>query len=366
MKKVFGFIFDFVVTHKFVAFTIGVIALFVVSIALFTNIRTTSDRAVSEARRETNTEVSDANKDVREVSKAIPFTVPMAEDIIDAISEQEKIDGELTLEQTYAFILQEFGDEVNGLLMSGWLPSREFDRNINRAVLDTIKSLEVPNNTTMAFQTYTVDNTDYVLNGERPRYIPTLIPVESGYTLVNQNQGFMQNDLYITGLHVHHTNIDGEVVDGLDISGPVQYNNFGEYSDSEYLAEHINNNSSFTRVTYFVRPTKEMDGIKFMESAGALELEVNEVPVPENPEPKDVAHVDANRLFGTNTSGIDYEDSSNSQKVTVLESGVAVIHRYIPQHALQDSNNKITVNGSEYNLQRKSNEFIDLSTMFND
>lgn len=359
--KFFGNIGDWFRKHKVLGFSVGLMILGIVGIVLYTSVRTTSDRAITQGQKELDNQTENVEKVVKKESKDLDFEVPMVEDVADAITEQEDLDGELNLIQKYSFIKEEFGEDVYLMSMEGLLPSRKLTVNQNKQQLDQIKQLTIdgyPENE----GAWSIDTSKFLFEDGTIESNPNIVVLTDGYTLDNQSQFFNVGDYSVGGFHINSSNLSGEYgLEGYSTDSTIAdkksaYETLG--GNSDYI-NTLSSEESVTVITYFVRANEKMPAEDMLQDLVAFELSVNDTKTLEFTK-EETSFLVYDQLFGT--LGLEALEEKEVQS-----SDVYIVRQYITGNIVKDSNNKISIAGSEYSLKKVSaNDAIDLTNTYSE
>lgn len=325
----------------------------------------------------------------------IDFEIPSLTEIRALVAEESLNRGsEMNPFEVSDFLVEEYPDNMIGVMAAGGeLPSEDYSDSIQDVLLDRTKyRLFDPHGghenmfslgDLSPFETQEAAMREYMRNqGDLPNIEPTLIEVTDGFSLEETSYTVHANDLTIGGFHVNHTSIDGLGINGLDLSALFNLNVMhgvaeGEVTswvqeqrpDAAHLLESgILSKEELTRVTFFVRPSRPMNGIELIERAHSIPVAINGENVSGTPAPSSESYADAYEFFGFGDMvmiGEETADKRIDKALTVIESGVVVIQQYIDGHVLDDDNNVLTFGGKDFPLQDGNQNKIDLSQFIN-
>lgn len=359
--KLLGNISDWFRNHKVLGLSIAFIIVGVFAVILYTSLRTTSDRAISQGKNELNNQTETVENVIKKESKDLDFSVPMVEEILDAITKQEELDGELTRSQLDAFILEEYSEEVALVAADGLLPSKNLTAEQNKQQLDSIKRT-VSDSYAVVDGAWVLDTSEFLFDDGPIVAYPRQVDLTEGYTLEKQGQFFNVGDYSIGGLHVNTTNLQqnyGITYDGypemITVAGAKAV-----YDSLEITSDYFNalsTDENVTVVSYFVRTIENKPSEEMLLDVLDIDLAINEA------ETLAITDVDKestiyNPFFGDVSQAAITELESQS-------SSVFLVRQFISGNALKESNNKLSIQGTEYNLKKVgSNDAIDLTNTY--
>lgn len=359
--KLLGNISDWFRKHKVLGASVAFLIVGVFGVVLYTSLRTTSDIAISQGQKELDNQTEEVEKVVKKESKELDFKVPMVEEVLDGLTAQEELDGELNRSQVDAFIAEEYSEEVLMAAEGGYLPSKNLTADQNKQQLDSIKR--------MVSEDYAVVDGAWILNTEEFLFddgaiiaYPKSVDLTEGYTLEKQGQFFNVGDYSIGGFHVNNSNLEQNY--GLNYEGYIDIAPISSvkvlYDTLDMSVDYINSLSkedTVTVISYFVRPLENISAKDMLMDSLEMEILINETQPLELTE-EDKQSAIYNPIFG----------DISQPAVTELESqssSIFLVRQFISGNALKESNNKFSIAGNEYNMKKvKSNDAIDLTNTY--
>lgn len=361
--KLLGNISDWFRNHKVLGFSIALIIAGVFAVILYTSLRTTSDVAISQGKKELNNQTETVEKIVEKESKDLDFKVPMVEDVIDELTAQEELDGELNRSQVTAFITEEYSEEVYFAAEDGLLPSKDLTADQNKQQLDSIKRM-VSDDYAVVEGAWILDTSEFLFDDGAIVAYPKIADVTAGYTLEKQGQFFNIGDYSVGGFHVNNSNLEqnyGLNYDGyFEMASVAGVKNTYDYFEleSEYL-NTLSENDTVTVLSYFVRTFENKPSEEMLLDVLGMEFTVNNTPMVTFTE-TDLSDVAYNSFFG------DVSEPA-ATKLESQSSSLFLVRQFISGNALKDSNNKLGIAGTEYNLKVVGpNDAIDLTNTYSE
>ena len=336
---------NFIRENKGIAATIAVIIIFPLVVLGISRVYTPSDNAIKEGQKVENTQVKEVEQVVKEDSKSIDFVLPMAEDVIAKLTEQERMDGTLSRETKLEVIQNTYGDKVYNLLELGILPSKLLTKTQNKVILDTVNSIEGVK-TEVVRPAWEIKMKDYVLSHgvESIQTIPYSENLEYGYAVHT-------NDNVDTWVEV-----DGLLVGGVNVY-PVEENTYMDglpIEDNKYFSDmEVSELKDVTVLSYFVTTTEgnSLKGSKLFDKLNNIDFSINGKDVKKLNESLEQLGLWSYTVYGDSLFLKDNEDD-------IPESSFYQVIRYVNTNVLEEHSNQVSINGNPFNLSPSNGKLI--------